>query len=378
MPLNPFKLERYFALYEFKAKYLLSPSDCESLTMKEVLAMAKPEALTLWDNLRLGYTESPGLPALRDEIAKLYENIPASQIVAAAPEEAIYVALNTLLQAGDEVVCMTPIYQSLWECARALGCTVKPWAVRAEGGPEPQGFHWRLPVEDLESLITPQTRLLIVNFPHNPTGYLPTRAEVDALVETARRHNLYLLCDEMYRGLEHNPADRLPPMADLYEKAVSVSGLSKTYALPGLRMGWLATQDPALPAEFLVFKDYTTICNSAPSEVLALMALQAGPQIIERNLGIVRDNLAKAQAFFAQHQALFEWYKPNAGSIAFPKWLGTTPLETFCDQIVNAKGVMVVPGTMFDYEGSHFRVGLGRRNLGEALGVVGEYLGEQM
>lgn len=368
MPLDPFKLERYFAIYEFKAKYLLSPSDCESLSQSEVLAMAEAGSLALWQNLRLGYTESPGLPELRAEIAKLYAKVPADQIVVAAPEEAIYVALNTLLQAGDEVVCMTPIYQSLAEVARGLGCVVKPWAVTLEAN------HWRLPIEQLEGLITPRTRLLVVNFPHNPTGYLPSRDELEALVAVARRYNLTILCDEMYRGLEHSPDARLPAMADLYEKGISISGLSKTYALPGLRMGWLASQDASLPLKWLTFKDYTTICNSAPSEILALIALQAGPQIIERNLGIVRENLAKAQTFFAKHPTLFRWYPPQAGSIAFPEWLGDVPVRTLCDQIVEAKGVMIVPGEMFEYPGNHFRVGLGRRNLGEALEQVGDFI----
>ncbi len=367
-PINPFKLERYFGLYEFKVKYLLSPSDCESLSLTELLEMADADSRTLWENLSLGYTESPGHPLLREEIARLYQQVPLEQIVVAVPEEAIYVALNTLVQAGDHVVCMTPIYQSLYEVAHSLGCSVTPWTVKVEGD------RWRLPVETLESLITPQTRLLIVNFPHNPTGHLPTQAALEAFVEIARRHNLYVLCDEMYRLLEHDPAKRLPPVADLYEHGISISGLSKTFALPGLRIGWLATQDRALPDKWLTFKDYTTICNSAPSEILAIMALHTADRIIERNLTIVRSNVTSAQTFCAQHSALFSWYTPQAGSIAFPRWLGKLPLEDLCQRIVDERGVMIVPGSIFDYPGRHFRVGLGRRNLPEVLTEVADFL----
>jgi aspartate/methionine/tyrosine aminotransferase len=364
----PFKLERYFALYEFKAKYLLSPSDCESLTLTELLALADAPTRQLWEDLTLGYTESPGHPLLRAEIARLYQNVPESQIVVAAPEEAIYVALNTLLQQGDHVVCLTPIYQSLSEIAQSMGCTVTPWSIQA------QGDHWHLPVDQLESLISPATRLLIVNFPHNPTGFLPTRAELDSIIDIARRHNLYLLCDEMYRLLEHDPATRLPPVADLYEKGISISGLSKTFALPGLRLGWLASQDQSLPLKWLTFKDYTTICNSAPSEILALIALRAADHIIDRNLTIIRRNLDIAQNFFTQPPALFTWFPPQAGSIAFPRWLGELPLEDLCQQIVDQRGVMIVPASMFDYPGNHFRIGLGRRNLPDALEQFGAFL----
>lgn len=367
-PLNPFKLERYFGRYEFKVKYLLSPSDCESLLLTELLQLADADSLRLWENLRLSYTESPGHPILREEVARLYQNIPADQIVVAVPEEAIYVAMNTLLQPGDHVVCLTPIYQSLTEVAQSLGCSVTPWALEAVD------HRWRLPVDQLEALITPHTRLLIINFPHNPTGYLPTRAEFDSILDVARRHNLYLFCDEMYRLLEHDPALLLPSVADVYERGIALSGLSKTFALPGLRVGWLATQDKSLPDKWVTFKDYTTICNSAPSEILAIIALRAKDIIIERNLQIIQHNLNAAETFFTDHSSLFTWFPPQAGSIAFPRWLGQIPIDELAERIVNERGVMIVPASMFDYSDSHFRVGLGRRNLPEALEQLGEFM----
>jgi aspartate/methionine/tyrosine aminotransferase len=372
MPIIPsFKLERYFAQYEFKAKYLLSPSDCESLTQSEVLAMADPETYALWEGLSLGYTESPGHPLLRHEIASQYKNVRSDNTVVAAPEELVYIAINTLLSPGDHLVCIAPAYQSLYEIAKANGCSVTEWAV------EPDGNRWRLPVESLEAAITPQTRLLIVNFPHNPTGYLPTAAEFEAIINIARRHNLYVFCDEMYRLLEHNPDHRLPAMADAYERGISLSGLSKSFALPGLRIGWLATQDSALPAKWLAFKDYTTICNSAPSEILAIIALRATVSIVQRNLTIVQDNIEVAKAFIASHADSFEWFEPDGGSIAFPKWTRPDSLDDFCRRIVEERGVMIVPGSIFDYPGPHFRVGLGRRNLSEVLEQVAEFFSTQ-
>jgi aspartate/methionine/tyrosine aminotransferase len=368
MPIDPFKLERYFALHEFTAKYLLSPSDCESLSVSELLQLADGELLTLWNELTLGYTESPGHPLLRAEVARLYQQIDPDDVLTAVPEEAIFIAMQTLLTPGDHVVTIFPAYQSLYEVARSSGCAVTPWPLELGTG------GWQLNLDRLEHSLTDRTRLLVLNFPHNPTGYLPSRGEFEALIEIARQHDLYIFCDEMYRLLEYDPADRLPPICDLYEKGISLSGLSKTFALPGLRLGWLAMQGRALLTQWLSYKDYTTICNSAPSEVLGIMALRAKDAIITRNLDIIRHNLQVAEQFFAAHADRFAWIKPHAGSIAFPRWLAATPVEEFCEDVLTQQNVMIVPGRIFDYPGNHFRVGLGRRNLAEALQRVDDYL----
>lgn len=367
-PLNAFKLERYFARYEFKARYLLSPSDCEALTLTELLALANDEGRYFWDNLALGYTESPGHPALRQAVASTYQHILPDQVIIAAPEEAIYVAMNTLVDPGDHVVCVSPSYQSLYEIARARGCAISSWQVRPSAG------RWHLDLDELEGLLTPATRLLVVNFPHNPTGYLPTLSELQAIVALARRHGLYIFCDEMYRHLEYDTAAQLPAIADSYERGISLAGLSKAFALPGLRIGWLASTDTQLPARWLAFKDYTTICNSAPSEILALIALQAARPILSRNLAIVSANIQAAAEFANRHDDLFEWYAPQAGSIAFPRWLGSLPLDELAYRLVDERGVMLVPGSIFDFPDSHFRIGLGRRNLPEALSQVDAFI----
>ena len=128
MPINPFKLERYFAKYEFNTKYMLSSSDCESLGMAELLQMASPASLELWESLKLGYTEAPGHPLLRAEVAKLYPNISPENVLIAVPEEAIFIAMQTLLAPGDHVIVLTPSYQSLSEIARSIDCQVTPLA----------------------------------------------------------------------------------------------------------------------------------------------------------------------------------------------------------------------------------------------------------
>ena len=368
MQITPFKLERYFAQYEFKVKYLLSPSDCESLSMSELLQLGDPDSLALWNELRLGYTESPGHPALRAQVSRLYQTVTPDDVMIAAPEEAVFVAMHTLLRPGDHVVSIFPAYQSLYELARAMGCDVTPWTFElgAKG--------WRLDLDQLERALTERTRLVVLNFPHNPTGYLASRDELDAVVELARKRGLYVFCDEMYRLLEYDPSRRLPAMCDLYEKGISLSGMSKTFGLPGLRIGWLATRERTLVERFLAFKDYTTICSGAPSEVLSLMALRAKDALVARNLAIVQDNLQAAERFFAEHGNRFVWVGPQAGSVAFPQWVGGTPVEQFCQGALDQQGVMIVPGSIFDFPGNHFRVGLGRKNFAEALGRVHDYV----
>jgi len=368
MQISPFKLERYFAKYEFKVKYLLSPSDCESLSLGELLQLAAPDSLALWNELKLGYTESPGHPLLRAEVSRLYQNIAPDDVMIAAPEEAIFIAMHTLLKPGDHVIAVFPAYQSLYEIARAIGCDVSAWTFELEAD------GWRLDLDQLEQSLTDHTRLLVLNFPHNPTGYLPSRHELDAMIEFARKHHLYVFCDEMYRLLEYAPSRRLPSMCDLYEQGITLSGLSKAFALPGLRIGWLATQDRALLEQWLTFKDYTTICSSAPSEVLGIMALRAQDAILARNLGIIQGNLQVAVQFFADQAERFVWIRPQAGSIAFPKWMADTPVEQFCQGVLDQQGVMIVPGSIFDFPGNHFRLGLGRRNLAEVLRRVSDYI----
>jgi aspartate/methionine/tyrosine aminotransferase len=368
MQISPFKLERYYAEYEFSTKILMSSSDCESLSLAELLDMASPESLNLWKSLKLGYTETQGFPALRDEAARFYENIIPANIMVSAPEEAIYIAMHTLLNPGDHLIVLSPAYQSLYEIAIAIGCRVTHWNI------QPGQNGWEIALDDLKAAITPRTRLLVLNMPNNPTGFLPSRQELDSIIEIARKHNLYIFSDEMYRLLEYVPTLRLPAVCDAYEKGISLSGLSKTMALPGLRIGWLASQESALLKKWMAFKDYTTICNSAPSEILGLIAIQNKTAILQRNLDIIKMNLRIAEDFFSNHPDKFAWNRPNAGSIAFPEWLGKGTVEEMCVNLVDQHSVMIVPGSIFDFPGNYFRLGFGRKNFARGIEVFEEFL----
>ncbi len=367
MKITPFHLERYFAKHEFSAPYLLSASDVEAMTMMELLALADEETLALWENLGLGYTESRGHPALMSEIAAMYERIKPDDVLEIVPEEGIFIAMNTLLSTGDHVIATFPGYQSLYAVAEGLGCTVSKWAPETE--PD-----LTFDVHRLKTLIQDHTRLIVINFPHNPTGALLTREQLDEIILLARARGITVFSDEMYRLLEYDTGARLSPVCDLYENSISLSGLSKSFALPGLRVGWLAKQNRDLMGRFCEFKDYTTICGSAPSEILALMALRAQKYILKRNLKIIRSNLTLLDSFFRQHTSRFRWTRPKAGTVAFPCYLGEEPVRDFCADLLEKKGVLLVPADVFAYPQPHFRIGFGRRNLPQALVLLEEYL----
>ena len=362
MKIKPFALERYFAKYEFTAPYLLCCSDCEALTLPKLLEMGDRESLKLWNHLWLGYTEAPGHPLLREEIARLYDHITPDQVLVTVPEEGIYIAMQNLLQSGDHVVITGPGYQSLSEVAVSLGCNISFWMPEwdATSG-------WEFKVENLYDLITQETKLIIINFPHNPTGAILSEADLNRVVEIAIERNLYLFSDEMYRCLEHDQTLRLPSVAEIYEKGIALSGLSKSFALPGLRIGWLISKDKALLQSCAFYKDYTTICNSAPSEILGIMGLRAKEHIVQSNLDIISSNLKLLDAFFSRYRHLFAWHRPVAASIAFPKLLIDKHVTTYCDELIEKSGVMLLPAPLFGLEGPYFRIGFGRKNLPEAL-----------
>lgn len=373
MKIKPFQTERFFARHEFRAPYLLCASDCESLTIEELLQLTGASWKIL-SELSLSYTESQGAPPLREQVATLYASLGPDDIVGlGAPEEGIFLAMHALLEPGDEVVVLAPSYDSLINVAEYLGCNVARWDLsRAPEVLEGQAG-WRLELDTLDRLVTSRTKLVVVNFPHNPTGYLPTHSEWRSIIDIISRAGAWLFSDEMYRGLEHKAGARLVPACDLYERAVTLAGLSKAYGLPGLRTGWLALRDHPLRDLLLGWKDYTTICASAPSEALAQIALQAGDLLVDRSRRIVLHNLAVAEPFFSRWQTLFDWNRPLAGSVALVTLRSHSAVD-FCQRLLARQGVALLPGESLGSDDRHVRFGFGRRGFGEALDQLDRYL----
>lgn len=356
--LPDFKLETYMSKWEFTARFHMTASDAQSMTVRELLVMgpkgATEELLDLW----MGYTETWGAPDLRAAIAASYSlRKPEDVLCFAGAEEGIYAAIRTILNPGDHVITVIPNYQSLESVARSI-CDVT-------GIPLDPNDSWSLDIDRVAAAIRPNTRLMVINFPHNPTGAILSKDRFDALVSLCRKHGIYLFSDEVYRGLGHGQSVHLPQVADAYEKGLSLGVLSKAYGLPGLRMGWIATADRELLGRLERAKHYLSISNSGPSERLALIALQVREQILARNCQIVTANLDVMDAFFGERTDLFHWSRPNGGCVAFPRYLGSDGVEAFTRKLVEEAGVLLLPASLYATDlgptpADHFRIGFGR------------------
>jgi len=362
---RPFALERYFARYEFATRYLLCASDPETMPVRELLAL-EPGSDERLARLPLGYVESCGGGALRTAIASYYERCDAGSVLAhSGAEEAIFVFMNAALHPGDHAIVQFPAYQSHYSIAEAIGAEVTRWQsdLSADGSPD---------VEELERLIRRQTRAIVLTTPNNPTGYAFDRAQMERVVGVARKHGLWLLSDEVYRGTERE-AERIPGVCDWYERGVSLGGLSKSHGLAGLRIGWSCTRDVQLYERMAALKDYLSICNSAPSEFLAELALRHDAALIGRVRSVATRNLDLLDAFFARRSALFAWRRPRAGTTAFPRHLGGSA-EAFCARVVREAGVLLLPSTIFEAGDEHVRFGYGRADLPDALATLDRFI----
>ena len=370
--IRDFELERYFSTWEFTAKYHLTASDIESMSINELLALASDQDREKFYNQWLGYTETFGHPELLDEIAGTYETInPGDLLCFAGAEEGIYTAMRVLLNKNDHAIVTVPNYQAA-ETVPSSICSVTGVALD-------ENDNWSLDIDRVAQEIRPHTKMVSINFPNNPTGAVLDHDRFRALINLCRKHGLYLFSDEVYRLVEGDPSSRLPQAADMYERALSLNVMSKAYGLPGLRIGWIASKDKELLSKMERYKHYLTICNAAPSERLAIIALRAKETILERNRGLLRDNLMLLEKFFAEFSGLFEWYRPEGGCVAFPKFLGRGSTDQFCENLVAKAGVLLLPPRIFysellDTPGNRFRIGYGRRNMVEGLDAFRNYL----
>jgi aspartate/methionine/tyrosine aminotransferase len=367
MQVKPFAIERYYERWEFRAELMLSSSDCESQTVAELLAL-EPDAHERLLALGLGYTEVPGSPELRAAVAALYERLaPEDVLTLAAAEEGIFTAYHALLAAGDHVVVESPCYGSAIELAHSTGADVSLWQRRYEDS-------WGYDLNQLEQLLRPETKLVYINSPHNPTGTQMPAAVLQRLVELLAERSIVLFSDEVYQGLEHDRDDRLPPACDLYDRAISLNTVSKAYGLPGLRIGWLACRDRALLERIVELKLYTTICSSAPSELLVALALRHSEQLVQSSRRLLLANLPLIDDLLMRRRELFEWVRPTAGPIGFPRVSGDFDVQAWCEAIAEQAGVLLLPGAVYG-QPRHVRVGFGRANLVAAIARLDEYLG---
>ncbi len=341
------------------------------MTIGELLQLAGQDE-NAFAALHLGYTETFGAPDLRESIANTYSVVNADQVLTfAGAEEGIFVAMQVLLTARDHAIVITPNYQAAETIPGSI-CAVTGIALNAEQ-------NWSLDLDELRTALRANTKLISINFPHNPTGKVLERAAFDELVEIARERGIYLFSDEVYRLLERTRDIRLPAVADVYERGLSLNVMSKTYGLPGLRIGWIATQDSDLLSKMEHAKHYLSICNSGPSEFLATTALSCRDKIIRRNHSIIDGNLTLLNEFFARRTDLFDWNVPDGGCIGYPRYKGADGVENFCQNLVENAGVFLLPASIYRSEltttpNDRFRIGFGRFGLQESLDALQNHI----
>jgi aspartate/methionine/tyrosine aminotransferase len=367
-----FELEIHFSKWEFKAKYHMTASDSESMSMEDLLAMGSSEDVSKFNKLWLGYTETWGAADLREVIASTYDTLSAENILCfAGAEEGVYAAMRVILSKDDHAIVVVPNYQA----AETIPLDI----CEVSGVPLQSDNNWFLDINEIAKAIKPNTKLVSINFPNNPTGAIIPEKSMMELVELCRKHDLYLFSDEVYRLIETKESNRITQAADLYEKGISLNVCSKAYGLPGIRIGWIGCQDIELLQALERYKHYLSICNSGPSERLAVIALKNRDKILERNRALLKSNLSQLDKFFCEYPNLFEWTIPDGGCVGYPRFIGRGGVENFCHRLIEEVGILLLPSSIYKSElleapTDRFRIGYGRKNLDLGLEVFREFL----
>ena len=370
--LPDFRLETHFSKWEFKARYHMTASDAESMSLQELLSYASPEERAEFDDMWLGYTETFGAPDVREEIANTFKHCGSDEILCfAGASEGIFAANSVILDKDSHAIVVTPNYQSHESLPLSICST--------SGVPLDPTDNWSLDIDRVASAIKSNTRLITINFPHNPTGTILSPDRYEALISLCRKHGIYILHDEIFNGLGETGTKHLPLIADVYERGLSLNVMSKAYGLPGLRVGWIGCRDKEILSKMERLKHYLSICNSGPSERLTKIALRHRDKLLARTCAIVDENLPRWDEFFSRHPDLFDWQRPDGSCMAFPRYKGAEGVESFTQQLVEQSGVLLLPGSIYqsalgDTPDNHFRLGFGRKNLDAGLEALERHI----
>jgi aspartate/methionine/tyrosine aminotransferase len=356
--IETFALERWMVAHELDVEYDITESGIYPMSLRDLVELApESERSSLLDRLldtRLGYSEARGTDELRAELASTYANAgPDNVLVTTGAIEANFLLFNVLLEPGDHVVAVHPAYQQLYSVPRGIGCKVDLWRLTPANG-------FRFDLDELERLVRPETKLMVINTPHNPTGAVLSEAELGRIYSLAEAHGAWLLCDEAYRWLELPcGAPIAPPGRDLGESAISTGTFSKPFGLPGLRIGWLVAPEEIVQACWRL-RDYVSLSPGKLNDALALHALRHREAVIERNREIVEENMATAANWLERHREYVTWTPPRGGLLALMSYTLDIPSMELANRLADEYSVMLAPGSAFDYE-YHLRVGLGQR-----------------
>jgi len=370
MKIRPFAVEEWMNAYETGARFNIAETCVDSISVDELFRLCGEDSTAFWKQFsarRLTYGDIEGAPAFREGICRLYKTLKPEEVVtthgaAGANHHVFY----SLVEPGDRVISIMPTYQQLYSIPESYGAEVKLLNLTPENGYLPA-------LEQLRELAVPGTKLICINNPNNPTGALMSTELLREIVEIARSVDAYVLCDEVYRHLTQEDV-WCESIVDLYEKGISVSSMSKVFSLAGLRLGWIATHDEALRKALLSHRDYNHISCGMFDEALAAVALQHSDIILERNRGIVRENLAVLDAW-VQSEPRIHYQKPRAGTTALVYYDYAPDSYAFCTRMYHETGAFVTPGDCFEQPKS-MRIGYASdvQTLKDGLAAISAFL----
>lgn len=351
MKIKAFAVEEWMNEYEVGAKYNIAETCVDSISLDELFKLCGEDRDTFLDAFcarRLTYGDIEGAPAFREGICKLYRSIQPEEIVtthgaAGANHHVFY----SLVEPGDRVISVMPTYQQLYSIPESYGADVQILKLCEKNA-------WLPDLQELRALVTPNTKLICINNPNNPTGTLMPKAVLSEIVEIARYVGAYVLCDEVYRHLTQEDVWS-ESVVDLYEKGISVSSMSKVFSLAGLRLGWIATHDKDLIRSLSSHRDYNHISCGMFDEAVAAIALKHSDVLLKRSCSIVRENLAEV-AEWVKSEPRIHWSHPQAGTTALICYDYDLPSFEFCIRMYHESGAFVTPGDCFEQPQS-FRLG---------------------
>lgn len=369
---EPFNLAVFLARWNHAVRHDLAASDSETLPLSALLDMAAPDDLRRWEGLDLRYADPRGAPWLRAAIAARHARLDADDVLCCAgAQEAVSCVVRGLVEPGDHAVVVLPIYQPSEQAVTTL-CA-------ATGVPLRREESWRLDVARVAAALRPTTKLVLTNFPNSPTGASIDPGTLADLVVLCRQHGLWLVNDEVYRQTHANVSGRPAMVADLYERGVSINGLSKGFGLPGLRVGWVACRDPNLLTRTLRAKSMLSSCLASTSEVLAHIALQAEDAILSRTRSIGERNHRRLSVLLDLRPDLFEADGRENLAFAFPRYLGRDGVDAFAVRLIRDAGILVMPSSIWQsplapVPGDHMRIALGHDKNEAALDRLADHL----
>jgi aspartate/methionine/tyrosine aminotransferase len=368
---QPFEMERMMSKYEQTVDFNLSESGVHPMRLDELLG-DEPGRLERMLATELNYAYANGTPELRENIAAMYPGASADNVlVTVGAIEANYISIRTLLSPGDDVVIMLPNYMQIWGVARNHELAVKTFALREERG-------WAPDLDELHESVTPGTKLIAVCNPNNPSGYILTDSEMDAIVAEADRVGAWILADEVYAGAERERDEQTPTFYGRYDKVLAVGSLSKAYGLPGLRVGWVVAP-PDTVGDIWARHEYVTLSATMLSNQLATIALspEVRPRIIARTRAYIREGYPMLEEWIASQRGVFSFTPPQAAAIAFVRYSMDIGSTEFTDRIRREKSVLIVAGDCFGMDRCvRISYGLPHDTLVPALDRIGEVIAE--